>query len=163
MRHTFTPDDCKSEKNPKCILENNTSEKGSIDTKSKKDSDEICLTSDTDNKMTVHLNKNHGNNAEKNVENDSDGKNGTQTLNFNNVYLIAKNALNMNYHVIVHCLTKLFMSILTIIYHNCDYISGNCDTFLYLNKITTPIRMFGFVTFFLVFFYKLKKISETIS
>ena len=110
FRHTFTPTDCKSKKNPKTTPENYTEEKGNIDTKNKKDSDEVCVTRDTENMMSVHLNKNHGINEKTKVQNDSDGKSGTQTLNFNNVYLVAKNALNMNYHVIIHGLTLLFQS-----------------------------------------------------
>ena len=77
--HQMTAD---PKKNPKTTPENNTGEKGNIHTKNKKNSDEECLTRDTENTMSLHSNKNHGINENTNVQNDSDGKNGTQTLNF---------------------------------------------------------------------------------
>ena len=77
-------------------------------------------------------------------------------LNKNQIFLMAKTALNMNYIVIFDCIINTPLSIMTIIYLNCDNDIGDCDVFLLFNKIMIAPRLLTICAGFVIFFYKIR-------
>ena len=69
---------------------------------------------------------------------------------------IIKSALNMNYLVILSCLLVTFRSIMSIYYHDCDQVNGDCDTFLKYHRRSIPLHIANVGLGLSVFFYKMK-------
>jgi hypothetical protein len=80
--------------------------------------------------------------------------------NINNVFLIAKTALNINYVVIITCLINTPVAILSIIYCNCDPENGDCHVFLIFNKISIPLKILAIFGGCLIIFFKTKKSDD---
>jgi hypothetical protein len=77
----------------------------------------------------------------------------------NSMFLMAKTALNMNYVVIIYCLSLFPRSIMSIIFCNCDPENGDCDVYLLFYKFFVTFRIVSIFVGCFVFFYKIKKIS----
>ena len=73
------------------------------------------------------------------------------------IFQMAKTALNMNYVVIFHCLINTPLSIMTIIYWNCNNDIGKCNHFLVFNKIMIVPRLLTICTGFVIFYHKIRK------
>jgi hypothetical protein len=91
------------------------------------------------------------------VQEQGNGNTINNDSNSNGIFLMAKTALNMNYVVILNCLINTPLSIMTIIYWNCDQAKGDCDGFLLFNKLMITPRVLAICAGFIIFYYKIKK------
>ena len=57
------------------------------------------------------------------------------------IFLVAKAALTMNFLLSVYFIVIVPNRILAIIYQNCNEVSGDCDSYMLLNRILTPFRV----------------------
>jgi hypothetical protein len=77
----------------------------------------------------------------------------------NSMFLMAKTALNMNYVVIIYCLSIFPMSIMSISFFNCDQENSDCDVFLLFCKFFIPFRILAIFVGCFVFFHKIQNIA----